>query len=97
MQKDTVYKSIVFLNGDKCDVLMFDWGVFSKAMYKYGNQPKFNEDGSVFEGLDITTFVAERICLFNGKKKDIEFICKLSYDCYNQIMQAIGELMTTIK
>ena len=97
MKQPVVYKTITFLNGDKCDVLMCSYGDVSRAMEKYNKQPKFNEDGSVYEALDVSTFLTEQICLFNGQKKDIDFLCKLSCDFFYQINAVINELLNVMK
>lgn len=92
MDKIQVYREVEFLNGDKCQILLPNFADYSAVMRKYQDQAKLN----LPEGeLDVFPFFMERLCLFNGQKKDLKFVLKLSGDIYYKIVPIFTELMDT--
>ena len=85
--KKTIFQTIKFLNGDTCEVYLPSFGDISRAMESYGKQ-KVDEA----EKLNITAFLVTEICTFNGVKKYIDFVSKLSGDVFFKIMPIIDQV-----
>jgi hypothetical protein len=84
---DNLYKEVLFLNGDKCQVIKPTVIEISRAFKKYNQQ--CNDD----DALDMYPFLMEQFCLFNGIKKELNFILKLNSDVYFQLLPVLAELI----
>lgn len=89
-KKVEIYKSIQLLNQVQCDILMANFGDFSRSIYEFNDRSKKDK-----EPFDMCFFLIKRICLFDGKFKDEKYISELPGECFGQISVFINDLMST--
>ena len=78
------------MNGDKCDIIVPALGDWSRAIEKRANYNNYVGAGN---GVDVFAFIIVEICRFNGQKKEIDFVLKLSGDIYFKLTPILSELM----